>query len=1393
MNTLSGYSKLTLSDNFVLTAAGGHLAVGNADKNIPINNGVTCTNLKAQYSVSAEMLSSTYSNKNINFANNANALRLIRDTSASAIDNGYPDRYCSGLSVITDYTGWQMVTYGGIGSPNPYFRMFGDDGRRSDWKQLAFIDNIPTKTSQLTNDSGYVTGGPYLPLDGGTMKGPIVYANSSGNNKTKNYISAGGGYSTGSGRLGIKLVAIDQSDLQTGLGIDLTGLTYETCLTTGRANNSTKSYISFATHNTESTTYKQLGYFKASGHENPTVTFKVNGKIEATTTASSWIDGQRYNYAAFNITNTPGKSAYAPWIRQTLESGYWVSMGTLGEALYFIGSTTSRTENSYDVGFRMDFKTGYLYGSFSGNLTGNADTATKLKTSRKLWSQSFDGSADVNGKIVLSSKTGSVTSYDEGIRINSCFTNPLIHFGGSGDSGTGENQWSIGLHDNKTYWALSYNSYSNPVITANTSSYVGIRTSDPKSPLHVKGNSQFDGSITSSISSKPNIQLNSTIAECSQYFYSSNTGYGWAIGTNTWSIDGFGIGEYKNKNKCYLAILQSGNVGLSTNNPETLLDVNGVQQIYQRGLSNTAFKDLLLLKQQNSTEDANQDWTSSKPTFGIGFRRYWTSNSSPYGETTCAGIYATISSSWRGGLIFRTKNNETSGGTHDVTALRLQPNGVANFASTVKSTGFVHTSYNSSAYALTSNGGAAKISDMSVNYASSSGQASRLYSGSIGASGDTHATALQTYFTNNYSTISRGCTLSLYSSAYSNGAQYMGYFLSGYNSTPYGGFFVAHYDNPYYVGISYGKFTQQTILTSTNYSTTLDGRYYTETESDARFVNASGDSMTGPLTFDRPSTANNDYNEGARFNLGGASSWAGFTIGGASGSTSGSGDGVFSFLVNSKTFYLSHNGSSTATNRLQWTNAGKLSFYTSNGRIFSNSNLSINTGGTESGVRFVVDSDAGDFVGRYSTYVSLYNRKNSSNELKIPDSGAATIGGYTIYHSGNLTIPSTSNFVTLNTVQTITAQKTISTASYPQLICNSTTSGVEANIRFDIKNTAKGYIGYIPSQGTFLYNCASGKYLAINDSGVAHVSGTAISLSGHTHNYAPSSHTHSYLPLSGGTLTGPLEIKSGSSGNYNEGLRITCASNNWAGITFGSTGLSGAPTSGWFAALNPSDQFIIAPNDSSSTTGLTLNAGGDAKWRNYTIYHTGNLSVPSFGAKGSTTKGVYLSGTNTFAEMTYSLSATVNGYNNTLKPLAYYSAKNTISPYTSTCGDSYKPIYLSGGVPIECYSKYWGAVSWGTNCSGTIYVYQFGPIVILQGYVYKLQLSNTSSTSYVFKLPTGVKTPTDKCGFCLVQKDGYENDRNTVIILSGQYGYCDANYNDFNPGNTSYYFTACYV
>ena len=47
MNTLNGYSKSTLSDEYLLKAGGGHITVGNANGNVPLSNETVCTNLNA--------------------------------------------------------------------------------------------------------------------------------------------------------------------------------------------------------------------------------------------------------------------------------------------------------------------------------------------------------------------------------------------------------------------------------------------------------------------------------------------------------------------------------------------------------------------------------------------------------------------------------------------------------------------------------------------------------------------------------------------------------------------------------------------------------------------------------------------------------------------------------------------------------------------------------------------------------------------------------------------------------------------------------------------------------------------------------------------------------------------------------------------------------------------------------------------------------------------------------------------------------------------------------------------------------------------------------------------------------------------------------------------------
>lgn len=234
-------------------------------------------------------------------------------------------------------------------------------------------------------------------------------------------------------------------------------------------------------------------------------------------------------------------------------------------------------------------------------------------------------------------------------------------------------------------------------------------------------------------------------------------------------------------------------------------------------------------------------------------------------------------------------------------------------------------------------------------------------------------------------------------------------------------------------------------------------------------------------------------------------------------------------------------------------------------------------------------------------------------------------------------------------------------------------------------------------------------------------------------------------------------------------------------------------------------------NQSSLSVGYATTAGtaNSVAWANV----TGKPTIPSFAAKGSATQGVYLSGTNTFATMTHSLNATVNaGYGGNL---AYYSGTTTVGPYTSTIGGNSRLMYLNAGVPTnstanvglshwptylsngsvkQCAYKYHGYVTWGTNCSGSICVYQFGPVVFLQGYITKV---NNTNGATVFTIPSSAPGPAFSVGWPLVQANGADNDRNTIIRMNSgttaRSAYVATNYTEVNPNGSTHYISWVYM
>ena len=129
----------------------------------------------------------------------------------------------------------------------------------------------------------------------------------------------------------------------------------------------------------------------------------------------------------------------------------------------------SRNNDSTTIWASID-ASGITATSFIGNLTGNADSATKLATARTIWGQSFDGTGDISGDI----KSDNIIPTDSGSYM----------------LGTADNQWyavySTRLHSkagSDLYIGASDN--NNIVIKKGGNVAIGGITADAK--LHVHG------------------------------------------------------------------------------------------------------------------------------------------------------------------------------------------------------------------------------------------------------------------------------------------------------------------------------------------------------------------------------------------------------------------------------------------------------------------------------------------------------------------------------------------------------------------------------------------------------------------------------------------------------------------------------------------------------------------------------------------------------------------------------------------------------------------------------------------------------------------------------------------------------------------------------------------
>lgn len=194
-------------------------------------------------------------------------------------------------------------------------------------------------------------------------------------------------------------------------------------------------------------------------------------------------------------------------------------------------------------------------------------------------------------------------------------------------------------------------------------------------------------------------------------------------------------------------------------------------------------------------------------------------------------------------------------------------------------------------------------------------------------------------------------------------------------------------------------------------------------------------------------------------------------------------------------------------------------------------------------------------------------------------------------------------------------------------------------------------------------------------------------------------------------------------------------------------------------------------HNSVNSNSYVLLAGGSYK----------SLADFAKGNAGASNRGVYVTN-GTVTAMTYYLNATVNS--GASGKLAYYSGTNSIDDYTSTIGSSSTPIYINNGIPNAANS--YKVVSSGHyfsvfGISGYIYVIRYGQVVCVSIDMSSGGDGSTGTTTLLTNLPSAVYTTGQSAS-----KGGGSALRQATFYVSGTTLYVYSNQANQLPNKVSF-------